>query len=220
LPIAQFAYNNGKHASTGSTPFKLNYNRDPRVLYVERNLEDNVKANQQTNDWERSLTIAKEQLEKARNKMSKDQNPKRRQQPDWPPGTKVYLSKKNIPSKRPSKKLDVLKMGPFEIEEKVSEVTYRIRLPNTTRHPVFHVSLLDEAPESAELAKEAKELLEDEYEVEKILDQRKRGRRNEYLVKWKDYPDSDNSWEPSRNLAHCPEKLQEFRQESPRTRTQ
>jgi hypothetical protein len=34
---------------------------------------------------------------------------------------------------------------------------------------------LEEAPETAPLAKEAKGLLEEEYEVEAILDKRKRG---------------------------------------------
>ena len=37
---------------------------------------------------------------------------------------------------------------------------------------------------------------EEEYEVEAILDSRKfgRGRRLQYLIKWKGYPDSDNQW--------------------------
>ncbi|KAI8929738.1 hypothetical protein BC831DRAFT_259471 [Entophlyctis helioformis] len=35
---------------------------------------------------------------------------------------------------------------------------------------------------------------EEEYEVERILDHRKRRGKTEYLVKWKDYPDSENSW--------------------------
>ena len=34
----------------------------------------------------------------------------------------------------------------------------------------------------------------DEWEVEAVLDTRKRGRRKEYLVKWMGYPDSHNQW--------------------------
>ena len=35
LPIAEFAYNNVKIASTGYTPFKLNFEYHPRVFYEE-----------------------------------------------------------------------------------------------------------------------------------------------------------------------------------------
>ena len=40
-----------------------------------------------------------------------------------------------------------------------------------------------------------KELAEDEFEVEKIIKRRKRNGRYEYLVKWKGYPESDNTWQ-------------------------
>ncbi len=35
LPIAEFAYNNAKNASTGRTPFKLNCDYHPRVFFEE-----------------------------------------------------------------------------------------------------------------------------------------------------------------------------------------
>ena len=35
LPMAEFAYNNAKHASTGYTPFELNCGYHPRVSYEE-----------------------------------------------------------------------------------------------------------------------------------------------------------------------------------------
>ena len=35
LPMAEFAYNNARNASTGSTPFKLNCKYHPRVSYKE-----------------------------------------------------------------------------------------------------------------------------------------------------------------------------------------
>ena len=39
------------------------------------------------------------------------------------------------------------------------------------------------------------------YEVEKILDMRNTTKgQQEYLVKWKNYDESENSWEPTRNL--------------------
>ena len=43
LPIAEFAYNNTKHASTGYTPFELNCGYHPRVFYKE-DVDPNSKS--------------------------------------------------------------------------------------------------------------------------------------------------------------------------------
>jgi Chromo (CHRromatin Organisation MOdifier) domain len=61
---------------------------------------------------------------------------------------------------------------------------------------------LEEIPEIVLLAKEAEELLEEEYEVEAILDKRKRGRKIEYLMKWKDYLDNESLWKLKKHLLH------------------
>ena len=47
------------------------------------------------------------------------------------------------------------------------------------------------------------------YEVEKILDYQD----SRYLIKWKDYPDSDNSWEPEQNLEGCKDLVAQFHEE-------
>jgi len=51
---------------------------------------------------------------------------------------------------------------------------------------------------------------EEEYEVENILDKRKRGGGTEYLIKWLGYDDpSQNTWEPEENL-DCQDAIDEF----------
>jgi len=40
----------------------------------------------------------------------------------------------------------------------------------------------------------------EEFNVEKILEERTKHRRKEYLVKWEGYSDSENTWEPYKNV--------------------
>ena len=48
--------------------------------------------------------------------------------PDLKEKNKVYLFTKNFESKRSSKKLNYIKIGPFKIISKVTEVLYRLDL--------------------------------------------------------------------------------------------
>jgi chromobox protein 5 len=39
-------------------------------------------------------------------------------------------------------------------------------------------------------------MADDRYEIERIVDKRYRNNGIEYLIKWRGYPDSQNTWEP------------------------
>ena len=56
---------------------------------------------------------------------------------------------------------------------------------------------------------------EDKYEVEEIVDSRKRGRNLEYKVKWKGYGPHEMTWEPLSNLNNAKEAIQDFHNRSP-----
>ena len=58
-------------------------------------------------------------------------------------GGRVYLLTKNFKSKRLSRKLNYIRMGPFKIINKVIEVSYRLDLPLKIKiHPVYYIAIL------------------------------------------------------------------------------
>jgi len=53
-----------------------------------------------------------------------------------------------------------------------------------------------------------------DYAVEKILEKRISGNgRPVYLVKWKGYSSSDNTWEPESHVANCQDLVKAFEAE-------
>ena len=48
------------------------------------------------------------------------------------------------------------------------------------------------------------------FEVEEIRDKKQMQGRTVYLVKWKDYPDSENTWEPRKHLRSCHTLIQDY----------
>jgi len=91
---------------------------------------------------------------------------------------------------------------------------------------MFHIDLLTPYRETdlhrSNYSRLAPDLVdnEEEYKVEKILDSRQfgRGRKKQYLIKWKGYPDSDNEWVDKWNV-HAPEAIREFENQNPAAET-
>src|SRR5215212_9625183 len=114
-------------------------------------------------------------------------NGKRSMEPSLKEGDKVYLLRKNIKTKRPNSKLDFKRLGPFRILKKISNVNFEIKLPTKSKlHLVFHILLLEKAPDYVPKATNTNIQPENEpdiYDVEKVLDKRVSLKKTEYLVK-------------------------------------
>jgi transposase InsO family protein len=226
LPMAELSCNNLISEATGTTPFYANYGRQPNMMDSPRPSPKSEKALQTVQDLKQLHAAITEQVEWAQLRMEKQANKTRTKGPQLKEGDKVYLHTKNLKTKRPSKKLDHVRVGPFEIDKVVGPVNYRLRLPNDAKvHPVFHISLLEPAdPRTPVATKFYYELEEEnEFEVERIL----KCKGGQYLTKWKGYPDSENTWEPRDHLLpNCRKLLQRFHrqertsQESRRTRSE
>src|SRR5712672_1913343 len=118
-------------------------------------------------------------------------------------GNKVWLEGTNIKRPYDSKKLSPRRYRPFKVVAKISHVAYRISLPETWGiHDVFHASLLTPYKETdkhrTNFLEPPPELIEgeEEWEIEQILGKRhfSRGKKLQYLVRWKDYSPAHDQW--------------------------
>ncbi|GKD79478.1 ty3-gypsy retrotransposon protein, partial [Tanacetum coccineum] len=121
-------------------------------------------------------------------------------------GEFVYLKlrpyRQRFVARRVNEKLAPKFFGPFEVLEKIGEVAYKLRLPESSKiHNVFHVSQLkkvigDCIPES-KLPKGLTEDMEVILQPTEVLGVRKDSKGNHFvLVRWKDLPGYEATWEP------------------------
>ena len=224
LPLAEFAYNNVTQESTKMSPFYANYGLHPRFMsQIQVPSEHAAPA---ATDFAAHLHETHDRLVE-NVKTAQDSQAlyydAKHQRIEFEPGDMVWLNASNISTSRPSKKLDWKRLGPYKVLKRIGLQAYKLALPPTMRHlhDTFHVSLLDSVkattlpprmppPPPALYVKDNQEY----FEIENILDSKRIGRRLHYLIKWKGFLDSENSWEP---LANIPARglVKEFHRRNP-----
>ena len=224
LPLAEFAYNNATQESTKMSPFYANYGLHPRFMSQIQVPSEHAApaAAELAAHLHETHDRLIENVKAAQDSQARYYNAKH-QRIEFEPGDMVWLNASNISTSRPSKKLDWKRLGPYRILKRIGLQAYKLALPPTMRHlhDVFHVSLLDSVKATTlsprmPPAPPAVYVKDDHeyFEIEDVLDSKRIGRRLHYLIKWKGFPDSENSWEP---LANIPARglVKEFHRRNP-----
>ncbi|KAG8720625.1 hypothetical protein FRC09_009238 [Ceratobasidium sp. 395] len=125
-------------------------------------------------------------------------------------------------SKGKGRKLRMKYDGPFEVLQKLSDVTYRLRIPASCKiHPVINITHMEPYNKYEGTTERPKRHLDradfeevPEYEVEKIIDERwvKKGKRKQkqYLTRFVDYSPQWDEWLSRQKLTNAPMILKEW----------
>ncbi len=211
LALATTVHNNRINTTTGLSPNQILFGYNP-ALNSNKALQTHnalVESRIQTMTKNRTDTI------QALNKVANQKGP--------PPAQfhlqeQVWLDASHLKLPHQKAKLTPKRLGPFKITQEISPVAYQLELPPNWRiHDVFHVSLLTPYHETTahgpNFTRPPPDLIdrEEEYEVERIVAHRQFGRskRLQYLIKWKGYPESDNTWEPA-DQVHAPDLIKHY----------
>jgi hypothetical protein len=214
LHTLEFTHNNRRHADRQHTPFELMFGESPIAIPLSF---ENTKYPTMENKMKTLLHNREEAL--AAHELARSRMADRRKSTFTPfkKGDQVWLDSRNLKTIY-HKKMKPKREGPFEITEVLGPVTYKLKLPTSWRiHNVFHATLLRRYKENdtygANFTEPPPELVEGEevYEVETILNHRKRGRGYQYFIKWKGYPISDASWESEHSFSNDGNILSQYK---------
>jgi hypothetical protein len=217
-----FAYNDSVHPATGFRPFLLAQNFEPGVL---PSVASKTGMGKMIESSKTRLEEAHRNLFKAQEAAIQTYNGGRSRHFTIAVGSYVLLDREGIKWAPEAKRRATLLapfLGPFKVLSfDDSRLNAKLELPSHMRcHSEFHISKLREwiAPNHHFPDRESTRPLvpavtkdgNEEFEVDKILDTRIRYKRREYLIKWVDAAEKENSWEPELFLTNCNEAKELF----------
>jgi hypothetical protein len=227
LPLIDRAQITLPHSTIGMAPYRLKFGVDPRTSWDWKSPKPTTPleklnyadaytlANRMHKAWE----IAKNNMEKAQEKMQRSTN-RHRRPTDWQVKDKVFLSTKNLKNDQPSRKLVRQWEGPFTVTEKVGN-SYRLALPDGSKiHDVFAADVLIKDPNDPLPGqvnpKPTGQIIEgvEEWEVDKILAVQLLRGKLKYKASWVGH-DPDPQWYPASNFIGSPYKIRDFHNQYP-----
>ncbi|GJS57738.1 putative nucleotidyltransferase, ribonuclease H [Tanacetum coccineum] len=212
--LVEFAYNNSWHASIKCAPFEMLYGRKCRAPIcwdqVGERILEGPEMIEVTNE---KVAVAREKLKEAQTRQ-KSYADRHRRALEFQPGEHVFL--KVSPTRGVRRfgikgKLSPRFIGPFEILDRVGEVSYRLALPPQLSHVhnVFHVSLLrgykyHPLHVVSYPFDQIREDLSYTEEPESILDRQDRVMRNKTIpfvkILWRNHPEREATWETEESI--------------------
>ena len=213
LPI-QHALNNGFCAALGTTPSYYMFGTYPDSPKTEEMLA----LTNGRSTWDKVVTLARDYLEKARQQLITTAN-KKRGNIEFKVGDTVLLSTKHpwFQTMEGVRKLIPAWSGPFRVKEVLHKTSCILDLPSDIKtHNQFHTSLLKHYHPRTRTHLHPKPTRidgQDHYEVDQVLNYRKRRRGKtsieQYRVYFVGYGPEYNMWLPL-SLLECPEKISEY----------
>ncbi len=216
LPRLSYAYNNTPHTATGQAPSYLLYGFKPKEPLAYLHGENPADITRPTFE-ELTKDDSKEFIEEFEGIRQAAKDALRRAQVTF----EKYYNKSHLPlhleagdqvmvnvhslrlpdvTEGKGKKFTQRYEGPFEVLEKISDVTYRMRIPHTYDiHPVISIAHLEKYIPSPEEFGNREDLVPlrkidkttEEFKVIRIVDERtikKKGKTTKlYKCEWKDY---------------------------------
>ena len=135
----------------------------------------------------------------------------------------VWLEGTNLHLPFQATKLTPKRYGPFKIIKEISPIVFQLGLPLSWKiHDVFHALLLlpysKTTAHGPNFSQPPPDLISDEaeYKVEQIWNHHysRQNRVLQYLIKWKGYPKSDNTWESAADV-HAPDLVCDYHKGTP-----
>jgi hypothetical protein len=223
LPRVRFAIMNSLNASTGFSPFQLKSGHSPRIIpalapAIGPQTMEEMDARKLIEKLDLDVKTAQDSLTAAKVRQAYHANIHRGAEVVYKIGDRVMLSTTN--RRRDYKRAGAKRVakfmprddGPYEVVKAFPERSeYTLKLPNNPQlFPGFHSHLLKRyVPNNPELfptrepARPGPVITPDgavEWTVEKIVDERRRGRGKQYLVRWDGYGPEFDEWVPGREM--------------------
>jgi transposase InsO family protein len=226
LDMIELGINSNVQASTQRSPHDMVYGMKPRLpvdVALATIAPRNPAALDRATRIQEAVQFGRDCLLEAQQRQIK--NASRRTVPTFAIGDPVMLTTEGLTLVNFNNKLCSQFMGPFLVTAVVNANAYTIALPPQLQalHSTFNIDKLkpfrstDAFPFRPQPFARLPPVApadsngDEEFEVERIIAQRRDGNSVEYLVAWKGYPAEENSWEPRRNITKAPKVFEAWK---------